>query len=364
MIECPRPALDKLRKTGLVDRLMRDRDKWFSAATSLFFEQDFYDVFDEARESLTKMNTSETIRKRAFFRRITELVDKTREDSCLRPGGELMNYPEVMAYIALGDDVFRFADYGYETQKQLEESVTSFCLGYSSTSRLNDSDYCWVYGNCKNFLSNSYHGDLHVSQTDISGKYFHERTLFGEREVFDTWKNTDECRERISAHYGNWESWLAIILKYAKEIGREAIPEITNWRNVLREVGESHVCAVEAEFGETNRDFFGLELPVMVEGKKLEMSPIFFYGDDKKSYIPFVKDKRLLIVVDDKDGNMEFPEYPGSYFSNKKFTQVLVYEESDLTDLLKGTYKLFARDRRRMPKIIESFLKGELIVKK
>lgn len=361
MIECPKPALDKLKKAGLVDRLARDRDKWFSAATSLYFDRgDFYDVFDKAIKYLENTSTNT---HRPFFKRITDLIDETRKDSCLRPEDTLMNYPEVMAYIILGDDVFRFADYGYETQKQLEESVTSFCLGYSVVPRFNDSSYYWVYGDYKNLLSNSYHGDCHIFQTDISGRYFHEKTLFGEREVFDTWKNTDECRKMISAHYDNWESWLAILLKYAKEIGRENIPEITNWRDVLREVGESHVNATEAEFGDFS-DFFGLELPVMVEGRKLEAFPITINGDDQKDYIPFVKDKRLLIIVNDKDGNMEFPEYPDSYFSNKKFKQVLAYEESDLTDLLKGTYKLFARDRSRMPKIIESFSKGELVIKK
>ena len=54
------------------------------------------------------------------------------------------------------------------------------------------------------------------------------------------------------------------------------------------------------------------------------------------------------------NGHIEL-NFPNSIFDGQRFKPVVIYDEDDLPDLLKGTYKLFARDRTPLPKIMDFF---------
>lgn len=83
------------------------------------------------------------------------------------------------------------------------------------------------------------------------------------------------------------------------------------------------------------------------------------FDDSSIQNIPVVKDRKLLFRTSKKPKE-KITEINVETYCSELFETKLVYTEKDLVPLLKGTYKLFARDRSRMPKIINLFLEGHL----
>lgn len=357
LIECPKPTLDKLNESGLLEKILEKKDKWQDALIGLNFNEEvFWDIFDESEEFFKNITLfKENHDKINLILDILELENEIKDDLVYFDKKEILSkHPSVLPYIIFGDEILNYSDYGFEYRRQLEESITSFCLG--DHPFFDRDHYLWFQGDYKNHLTNDYHGDFWITQTDISGKYLVEQTLFGEKEVFDTMKDVTKVRKGMSAHYDYWDSFLAIILKYAEALGKKDIPEITNWRDILSGFGDYYDIP---ESSGTSSSFYHLSLPILIENQEPKTFPPSIQPNDGKEYIPYVTDGKLLFIVEDEDGEITFPPFKRArYFADSKFSAHLVYEEAELPHLLIGTYKLFERDRTRMPKIIDLFQRG------
>ena len=201
------------------------------------------------------------------------------------------------------------------------------------------------------------HGDLYAYQTNVFGKSRIENTLFGEIEVFETYKENESVRG-ISA-YQDWSEFLLATLKYAQFLGKKEIPEIKNWKDFLESLGGGRGTATsEAMFG-TNFSEWELEMltetPVLNDKiEKLESFPLRVYsGHDSVSY-PYISENKLFYLKENESGNISLEKFSHIY-KNKRFSKVLEYSEEDLIPLLSAIYKYFARDRSKMAKILNYF---------
>ena len=94
---------------------------------------------------------------------------------------------------------------------------------------------------------------------------------------------------------------------------------------------------------------------MMNEGKIIETFPLHIPG--QRNHYPYIsKDGKLLYLIETEDGEIIMPVNEDSRLAKIKLSKYIEYDENDLPNLLRGTYKMFARDRRLLPKIMEKFV--------
>lgn len=361
-IECPKPAYERLVKSGLAKKILESKDKFHDIVIgSISGPPADEDAFRKAKEYF-QQKTRES-EKTGLYRDILQLEALTEdEESQYKEADEiLMQHPSLLAFVILGEDVLNPLNYGFKTRRQLEEAITSFCLGEKWSLFGLEGDYFWRNGRYKNQLSNSYHGDCWFHQTDVSGKDRVEKTLFADVQVFDTWKDVSGKVNGITADWSDWRNFLMTNLRYAEAIGNARMPEIINWREILKQVGSVGTATTEAMFGEETPEWALDELtkaPILRgDTEKLENIPISIVSgslDSRNIFFPYVSDRRLIYLKEDENGSIVVPTN-FMELQNKRFSPHLVYEEADLPHLLRGTYRLFARDRSLLPKIMDRF---------
>jgi len=362
-VACPKPAYERIVKSGLDKRIKEAKDRLFDIVMGGVNQIGGEEIFEHARKYFRQ---SQRISERsALYKDILKLDEIIESESFFSEEKDelLIKHPSLLAFAVLGEEVLNFRKYGFETRSQLEESIAGFCLGERWAKELFGfrDKYFWRNGNYKNELTNSYHGDCWAHQTDVSGKDTKQKTLFGEVQVFDTWKDVSGKIKGINADWTDWSNFLIASLRYAEAIGKAKMPEIINWRGFLREIGSVGTMTAEAEFGDASPDWALDELMraqlLNSDVEKIEEFPICIVGggDRKNIYFPYVSDGRLLYLRETPEGEIQVKSNC-TLIQDKRFSPHLVYDESDLPHLLKGTYSLFARDRSLLPKIIDRFI--------
>jgi len=283
-----------------------------------------------------------------------------------------MKFPALLAYVAVGEDLTRFEEFGFPSRQSLERAITSFCIGENLWNG-SDRDYSWRNGKMKNSINHDVHGDVYIGQINLAGRERKFPTLFEEQKGFellglelDDYKDCAGLHEGIGADYNYWETFLISALKWAEAIGKKNIPEITDWKRALASIGGgvgTHTS--ECEFGGSGSDDWRFDMevketPILIQGRESEVKLFPHcikrgYGDDL--VYPYVIGNELHFICKSAEGNIEIPSR-AEMFNGVKFKSGVVYQESDLPEVLKGTYKYFARDRSAIPKIIDKFLRG------
>lgn len=342
MIECPIPALKKLADSKILDRIIETEKEWSSALLGHhFYLSEFAEVFEDAEELFK--DKGRTDEYQYLYKQVLELEVKLQENNCNKHK-ILENHPFVLGYFILRDELFDYKQFGFNSRKQLEECITSYCL----SDKEGHNEYIWISDNRKNLIDNYNHGDFFAGQTDISGRIWKETTLFGEIEQFDTKKEVDMAG--MGCGFEQWQIFLGMILKYAMHLGKENMDEIVNWKDVCLEIGTSPSCSAEA-FGTGEISKYHLYDPLHVKATKPDRT-IAYMSNGDRTFVPVLDDGKMIFYAN--NGEIELPTVMG------KYSPFLEYHEQDLPDLLKGTYKCFSRDRSIMPIILEKFKKGEL----
>ena len=112
---------------------------------------------------------------------------------------------EIAKNTVLGKEVLNHDTFGFPSRRMLEEAITSFCIGERIWSTFDDT-YIWRNGDCKNEISNHYHGDLHFFQIDVSGN--ERKGLFWNE--YDCSKDVRDCSKGINSHHGSWGDFLMV----------------------------------------------------------------------------------------------------------------------------------------------------------
>ncbi len=368
-IQCPNPSFIRIQKSGIVPRIVergRILEKIFLFKDAFHTNEDekphpVERLFRQAEKSVCSPVKGKIEEIRDVHKEIMELyLDYLQPEEEFDVGDEgfgdlLMKYPSYLAYLILGEEVFNPQKFGFPTRRSLEESVTSFCIGEEQVFRDScENSWVWRTGKYKNEVHLNMHGDLYASQRDVSGREFVQRTLFGDEAVFDTSKKA-EVRGAIYAHQ-DWSEFLVSLLRYAQFLGKERMPEITGWRDVLKSVGEVGTNTSECELGSDGRDFslpFLMAAPLLADGVELDRMPLIMSMRDC-CQVPYVQNGNLVYFREEKNGNVELP-LAGKFIDRGKFSPQIEYTSEDLPDALKATYKYFARDKSRMRRIMDAF---------
>ena len=359
-IECPQPAYNKIINSGLEKRIFENKNKVVSVLLGAYIlNEETDEVFERAKQYFNKIKLKNKISKlegiyKDLIKFESELMNEEVGISIGNKQELLIKNPTLLAYIVLGEDILKFSDYDFYNRRQLEESISSFCLGERTDIMDWKGNYIWRNNGFKNTLSNSYHGDLWIFQADISGRETKKETLFGMEKEFDTFKKNPK-KNIVNADRSDWAQFLLISLKYAESIGESRMPEIVCWRDVLKEVGSVGTNTAECEFGDSNRGLYPLmESNILAEGGN-DGYPFHIIRSNYACYYPYVSKGNLSYLYEDSEGDITLP-FKSEIFKEKKFSEFLKYSKDDLPDLLKGTYHLFARDRSMLPNIMDAFL--------
>jgi hypothetical protein len=249
-------------------------------------------------------------------------------------------YPAFLSKVVLDDDV-DYKSKGFNSLADLYRAVVAYCVDSRfEIGRTNQDNYIWRNEKFKNNIHLNVHGDFFVHQDDISSKL--ERTLFGEK--FDVAKSSDFGFGMSS--YQDSSSFLFAVLKYAEHVGMKDIPEIVDWKKTLDDVGSIGTATTECLMGGGRLGFGFFERELAVEDSKERGYPILFNGMASGNYtVPFVS----------KEGDFCIKSYNSEDVITGDGPR-LSFGAEDVADLLKGTYRLFTRDKSLMPKILEGFL--------
>ena len=368
-IECPKPAYDRLIRSGVVERILEKPTR--EAIDHILLYSNPYDegpgelALEFAERGFPTINPFGKIDLdlTRMYRDILDFFQNFNEEgSCILNRFEelLLEHPSFLAHVVLtGIDRETFLKFGFPTRRSLEEAITSFCLGEDHLIRRWGRDYCWRQGNFKNRISLNEHGDLYASQTDVSGEDRIEETLLGPIEIFDTFKKIDrESKVGAINVYQDWSQFLTVTLKYAEAIGQARMPELVNWKEHLERFGGGvGTCTAEAEFGIGGSDIIVQDLketPILTEGKKPESLPLSIYSGRDSTFLPYIANRNLTYLQEDKNGET-IPELEGTRLEDTRFSRRIEYVPEDLPHVLGATYKFFARDRSLLPKIMDMF---------
>ena len=78
------------------------------------------------------------------------------------------------------------------------------------------------------------------------------------------------------------------------------------------------------------------------------------YGFQNNCSYPYISKNKLFCLKENESGNISLEKFSHIY-KDEKYAKVLEYSEEDLIPLLSSIYKYFARDRRKMAKILDYF---------
>lgn len=353
---CPDPAYEQLKISGVTDIILKGKKK--DLVRDILLDRNIGDDFrfNKARNfilsNLFKIKTQKLL--------MYEDLVKSERDFDIAEGmlfggfdSFLAQHPVLLGHAVLGDNLLKYEKFGFGSRVGLEKAITGFCLGERNQFGLWNDEWTWRNAGFKNNIFRNMHGDLYVSQKDSSGKDFIDNTLFGKVRVFDSIKKAETFG---FGAYQDWSQFLVSLLKYSEKIGKSDIPEISNWQEVLDEVGGTSGAYAEA--------FGGLDAPESHAHTLMDEELMSYRGMDDKGWpitvsnrnqyaLPFFKDDKLTYFVQDEEGEFEFNF--GRFFKDKRFSKAVEYNPDDLPEAMRGTLKYFARSREMIPAIMNEF---------
>lgn len=367
-IECPKPAYDRIIRAG-IDNIIRSRREQVSDILQGmdFSGQVTLAIFRKSQKALKRLkNLSE---RASMYKQILELEAIVEEEGIMSAEKEdlLIKYPDFLGFAVLGKELLDYQKFRFPSRKSLAEAITSFCIGEREETRFSSSEYyIWRNKSFKNWITNSWHGDLWFGQIDVSGRDEEkiEHTLLGEKKTveFDAWKDADKCTRVVNAHDGNWPAFLMINLRYAEALGKQKMPEITDWKQCIAGKRLHAPATTEGMFGDTYGSinhllqFADSALLGTIQEGETEKMPLGISTNSQRFLCAYVKDRKLYYLSmnkEGKEGEIEI-NWPPIY-RGKRFSSYMVFDESDLPQLLTGTYMMFGRDRSHLPKIMDFF---------
>lgn len=340
--DCSFDAYQKLMSSGVVDKIRdKGRDISFLFTSSNLYSVDGGDlILDRAKEVYE--NRDRAISDLSASAKDVLTLEKKFDESPYNFDNEdlFFEHPSFLGWFVLGED-FDYKSKGFSSLRSMYESIVSYCLGNRwNLSNFND-DYSWRNSSMNNLISLNVHGDFYVNQNDISSKL--ERNLFGEDFV----SAKINPKKGGIASYQDSSYFLYSVLKYADFLGMNDIREIKDWRNVLDEVGSVGTATTECLSGGGSLGFNFFDCEILKEGVAPSSVPITIYGSGNSSFVPIVG----------RDDNLYFTDYDNYRNPISLDDWRLRFFPSDVPDLLKGTYRLFTRDKSLLPKIMDGFLK-------
>jgi hypothetical protein len=324
--ESPNSAYQKLQKIGILERARKVEED----LTDIFLFRTIWDgkaeqIVEESRKAEPNEESQDILSLES---------ELEAELNVLQMDPHVIKHPFLVAKVVLGDDLENFSQYGFSSKKDLASAVTAYCIGEMEIIKNDTRVYIWRQGIHKNKINLIDHGDLSVSQTNVS--------------------NENESGILVNpptSGYGiqqDWSPLLITTLRYAQAIGKSDLPEIKKWQELIKELrthnswgnGYSDYTGKESHLNFQ----FGCELAGTGDKNlKLQIGSTVPYYNKKES--------TLNILKESESGEVVVKYFGGE----KKFEIICCYIPDDLPHLLKANYQLYARNVDDMAKIMYHF---------
>ncbi len=243
---------------------------------------------------------------------------------------------------------------GFGSDAELDAGIAAYCISMKHRY----DDFIWRYKNFKNTLSNSWHGDLHFRQENISANLRREKGLFDIIEIYDIYKtDKDTFSTGFSFLFSNWGALLRTILGFIDHLGLKDADFVKNWKEYFdKNIGTAtteSMCGGSGRYEDLIMHLFAewCNIPVIKEKgeePKTKYTTMQF-GDANRLVSPFIFNDILCIGYKTDDS-------PDAVLNRTPVKGVIQYEPEELPKLLEGTLIKYARDRREAMEIMEHFM--------
>jgi hypothetical protein len=218
--ECSQWAYERLNRAGIERRL---RPIWKEIRDTLLYRNIWQGEVGNLVSHVGNMKDGkETPRFSEEFYQDVQGLERGLEDDDLALRLETENLPRhpfLLGGFVFGENLSRFGEFGFDSERQFAEAVVAYCIGERNRLSNRHETHTWRNGMRKNKISLMDHGDTSVSQSDLSG----EEPLL---------------KEYPSAGFGmnqDMSPFLAIALQYVDFLGMRDIDEIKNWEELVQE---------------------------------------------------------------------------------------------------------------------------------
>jgi len=320
---CTERTYDLLDKANILSIAQNSRD----GLKTLFL---YRTVWEGApKQTLEELKSSKDATLSEDLKDALDLEQKLDSGTIFDINPVVFEHPFLVARMVLGKELDNFGNYGFNSKKDFATAVATYCMEEKDHIDKDIKRYCWRNKNFRNFVDLSTHGDLHVSQTDLS-------------DTTGKIVLTDPTREGFGIKQ-DWSPFLVSVLKYSQLIGKQEIPEIKNWRETAVPIRTSNFWG--SKIPDRSDDLaFGLE-GMFDRGIGPSDAPLFI-NDNTISYF---RDGNLEFLREHKEGDIEL------YQGRLKMKKFMTFTPDDLTHLLKANYKLYARSVSDMAQIMDHF---------
>lgn len=330
-IECSNSAYEKLQVLGIQQRtkLVKEeltqiflyRTIWAGEANKIL------EATKRAKQSGAVLNEEK--------KDILSLEAELEADSfILRIDPFVIKHPFLVAKIVLGKDLGKFSQYSFSSKKNLASAINAYCIGERKAINDDKESYVWRQRENKNNICLVDHGDLSVSQIDVSKK-----------------EESGVLIDPPSSGFGlqqDWSPFLISVLKYAQSIGKRDIPEIKDWQELVRTLRTSNPWG-----NDYSKDFTKTELHLAAQFNDdlsgAGNNNLVLWINDR--VLPHFNDGALDILRLDEKGDLEISLYKRP----AKCQRIAHYIPEDIPHLLKANYQLYARSVNDMAKIMHQF---------
>ena len=337
-----------LEETGIVDLCRKTYRSWDNVVISGPFSRGAIELYDSLRNKSGRSELEENVLG------VEKLANGINDLGLI--GHEKINFlidnPVLLSFLAVGQDLDKFKEYGFSSRREFEEAVTSLCIGDREIFDSQKKHFSWRNRTYKNSLSNSNHGDLFVGQTDVSFP--------------DNWRKMESYEGSLGFGGGQngWGPFLIIALKYAHFFDLLNIPQIADWKSYTHNLSNFWGTIDTNMDLENGRKFYHSDIidscingQILKEGvTEIKSFPIRVPPSNggEKSTFPYIKDNKLFFVQSSKGGDFKLDvDYPIFRDGSRKVGE---FEINDLPKIFEGIYRLYARDRNEVPIIMNTFL--------
>lgn len=237
-----------------------------------------------------------------------------------------------------------------------ERALTMAVLEQTSDRYIKDNLWTWNHkGKISRMFLND-HGDLSLSQVDTQVSVKEESTLFG---ITRTFEPVVASEEHFVCCYQDASLLLISILKFAILTGHQPTPGKLDWKQILSEVGAVATNTSEA-YGGNNNSFLRIlvDQPLFEDGREGQ-SPQQFPAPPRSDFSDFPRydqeTKRLEIYTTEHLEDLPQRKIELGAGGSFPASRVMYFEAEEIPQLIKGTLRLFARDRSRVKIIFELF---------
>ena len=216
-IECSDSAYNRIKGSEIEKKINKIYNESGGSLSQLFYDKEGEKLVNESKKRL--FNGRGISEEGGIDRAVVRLSSLIKDDFLLDYNLReiFIENPSFLAYRILGKEIFDYKKFNFPSLRSLEEAITIYFIKEAQENSIsyNRDRLIWRNNGKKNALFGDGHGDMYVSQIDVSSNERETKTLFGKEINFESIKH-NPCSEGLYSHQ-DWSDYLISILNMLKD---------------------------------------------------------------------------------------------------------------------------------------------------